>query len=595
MNDSAATSSTPEEAPAGFESYGLDPRIVEAISALGFDKPTPIQDVAVPALLTGRDIVGRARTGSGKTAAFGLPLLDRVKDGGGHVRALIMTPTRELALQVTSALGSYAKRLPRVKLLSIYGGAAYGPQFNGLSRGATVVVGTPGRLIDHLDRGSLDLSKLEILVLDEADEMLRMGFIDDVEKIMAATPETRQVALFSATMPPVIRRIANAHLKDPVDAAVETNALSTDHIDQRFIEVPGRHKLDALLRLLRGGTHTTTLIFGRTRAGCAELADALSRRGMQVDALHGDLNQGARERVLSQLRAKRLEIVVATDVAARGIDIDHITQVVNFDLPMDAEGYTHRIGRTGRAGRKGMAVSFITPQERRRFHFIENKLKHRVEEMQVPSDAAIRQREQGRLEAMLTARVEDEPKLNDARRWLEELSARTELDHEALLAAAVTLLAEREKISLGEIGEDRPPHWVRTGGPRHDRDRGRGAGDRGAGNQGGREAPRRDRGDRPNRDEVEIFLPMGKSRGLRIGDVVGALANEMGIPGHAIGKVTLLPHKSFVGLSRADAERVLKELPTVVLRGHEVPVSIARPRADRPTGGRSGPRPPWKR
>jgi len=590
MNDSAAPSSTTEEAPAGFDSFGLDPRILEATSALGFDVPTPIQSVAMPALLQGRDIVGRARTGSGKTAAFGLPLLDRVKEGGTGVRALVMTPTRELALQVTSAIASYAKRLPRVKLLSIYGGAPYGPQFNGLQRGATVVVGTPGRLIDHLDRGSLDLSTLEMLVLDEADEMLRMGFLEDVEKLLNATPATRQVALFSATMPPAIRRVANAHLKNPVDAAVETNALSTDHIEQRMIEVPNKHKLDALLRVLQAGRHPGTLVFARTRASCAELSDALTRRGTSVDALHGDLSQAQRERVLSMLRASRLEVVVATDVAARGIDVDHITQVINFDLPMDAEGYTHRIGRTGRAGRKGLAISFVTPQERRRFRFIESKLKLKVEEMSVPTDASIRRQLQESFATLLQERAVDDGKLRHAKRWLEEIRPADrpegeQIDTESLLAAALSLLAERDKISLEPVGEDRPPHWARPSRPSRDQ---------GGRDHGGRDAPPRERGDHSKVNEVELFLPVGKNRGLRVGDIVGALANELDIPGHAIGKVTLLPHQSFVGLSREDAERAVKEMPNLTLRGHEVPVTIARPRAKGADAPHGGTRPPWK-
>ncbi|MCA9567546.1 MAG: DEAD/DEAH box helicase, partial [Myxococcales bacterium] len=340
-----------------FSALGLDERLIEALDALGFTAPTPIQAAAVPAVISGSDVVGRARTGSGKTAAFGLGVLQRLLTSEGKgVRALVLAPTRELALQVSEALDSFAAKVP-FRTATVYGGAPYPPQIHALKT-ATVVVGTPGRLLDHLERGTLSLSDVQCVVLDEADEMLRMGFIDDVETLLAATPEGRQVVLFSATMPEAIQKIADKHQRDAVEIQVEDRDLMVGHIRQVFMRVPRRNRIDALVRVLRGTTRDATLVFARTRAECAEVADELARRGVPADALHGDLNQAARERVLARLRARRLDVVVATDVAARGLDVDHITHVVNLELPGDAETYVHRIGRTGRVGREGMAILF---------------------------------------------------------------------------------------------------------------------------------------------------------------------------------------------------------------------------------------------
>jgi len=384
--------------PSTFEGLSIDPRLIDAVGALGFESPTPIQAEAIPPLVSGRDVIGRARTGSGKTAAFGLPVLERVKAGGKSVKALLLCPTRELALQVTDALRSYAAQLP-VRVVTLYGGASYGPQLKALSQGVSVVVGTPGRVLDHLERGTLDLTELELFVLDEADEMLRMGFIDDVEKLLAATPKGRQVALFSATMPPPIKRIAKMHLNEPLIVQVESEELTTAHIAQRGVLVPNRNKLEALQRVLSAEPRGATLVFARTRAGCAEAASYLAQRGLRVDALHGDLNQQARELVVTRLRANQLDVVVATDVAARGLDVEHLTHVVNLDLPNDPETYVHRIGRTGRAGRKGVAIAFVAPSERGRIRRFQDTLGVKIERMDVPSDADILAARRARLVA----------------------------------------------------------------------------------------------------------------------------------------------------------------------------------------------------
>ena len=560
-----------------FGSFQLDPAIVEAVGRLGFTTPTPIQGAAMPPMLAGRDIIARARTGSGKTAAFGLPLLHRLtqpaqtKPGRTPpVRALVLAPTRELALQVTEALRSFAKLLP-IPVVAVYGGASYDPQLRALRKGAPVVVGTPGRVLDHLRRGTLDLSRLEALVLDEADEMLRMGFIEDVETVLEATPEGRQVALFSATMPEPIRRIAEAHLRDPETVEVEDRALSVGHIDQRWVAVPNRHKIDALERVLAAEDALATLVFARTRAGCAEAADILAKRGLEVDALHGDLNQSARERVLNRFRSKQLRVVVATDVAARGIDVEHLSHVINFDLPNDVENYVHRIGRTARAGRKGAAISFVTPKERARIKWLERKLKVRIAPMRVPSDADIAAAKRGRLLNAIreTAAEPPSPGVLAALEELRESNlSDTELNNAAIAGAVLRLLGASRSLDFDREVDPRPPHWSTPGGGRNsDRDRGDG--------------PRRGSdAAHAKADAKELFFAAGRAHGVRPGDLMGALANEAGIAGKDIGRITVLAHKSFVRMTEEAARQVLDAHAEFVIRKRRVRVSSARPMSE---------------
>ncbi len=546
-----------------FASFALDPLLVEAVTSLGFENATPIQAAAIPALLDGNDMIGRARTGSGKTAAFGLPLLEKVKQGG-PARALVLTPTRELALQVSAALRTFAKRLEAVRIVTVYGGASYEPQLKALARGATVVVGTPGRVLDHIDRGTLSLGALDYFVLDEADEMLRMGFIDDVEKILSGAPPQRQIALFSATMPEPIRAVAQKHLREPVEISVEERALSVEHIEQKWIRVPPRFKADALVRVLRGISDGATLVFTRTRTTCSELAERLVAQGMDVDALHGALTQPARERVLARMRSRQLSTVIATDVAARGLDVDHITHVVNVDMPDSVETYVHRIGRTGRMGRVGTAISFVTPTEMHKLKQLERRLRVSIAELTVPSDADIMRTEQAQLRETLldAARSESTAALD----WLEALAASSGIDAHQLAGAAVKLLAARERVTLGAPPDEGAPMWART------TDRARGP------------RPVRERIE----DEVFLFFPVGFSRGIKASDLVGMLANEANVPVARIGRITVLPHKSFVGLPKAEAERVLQVLPSTSLRGTVVPIRLAH---DRPEDERRAPPP----
>ena len=431
-----------------FSDFAVDPRILQAITDLGFEAPTPIQSEAIPVLLEGHDVIGGARTGSGKTAAFGIPLLERAKEGMGIPRALVLAPTRELARQVTDALSELASHL-HLSIETLYGGVSYQPQLQALRKGVDVVVGTPGRVLDHIKRRQLDVSGIEVLVLDEADEMLRMGFIDEVTEILDHLPAERQNALFSATMPAPIQRVAKRYLTNPVKVQVESGAITTDHIEQRYSRVPSAHKVDALERLLRAESAGTTLVFARTRRGCAEVAEALARRGVPVDALHGDLNQGARERVLHRLRSRQLDVVIATDVAARGIDVEHIGLVVNLELPMDRETYAHRIGRTGRAGRDGLAVTFVSVRERKKLLHMAQSQGINISEMPVPTDADIARAQQQRIARMIRTALADEDRPRRSR-WTEELTESLEASPAQLAEAVLHLLAGRELEGLGE-------------------------------------------------------------------------------------------------------------------------------------------------
>ncbi|MCB9791967.1 MAG: DEAD/DEAH box helicase [Alphaproteobacteria bacterium] len=546
-----------------FTDLDLDPRLLAGISALGFTEPTPIQAEAIPTLLSGRDLIGQARTGSGKTAAFGLPLLQRVIDRGPGLRALVLTPTRELALQVCDALRSFAEELDSLDVLPIYGGSSYRPQLRGLAQGMPVVVGTPGRLIDHLNGGSLDLSSVELVVIDEADEMLRMGFIDDVEALLSATPEGRQVALFSATMPDRIRAVADGQLRDPVTVQVEEAPLTVDHIRQTGVLVPHRYKLEALDRVLRAEQRGATLVFVRTRRDCAEVADALAQRGLPVDALHGDLGQSARERVMHRFRSGQLEVLIATDVASRGLDVEDVTHVINFDLPDDVETYVHRIGRTGRAGRDGRAISFVTPRERRRMSGFERELGVRIEPETVATDADIARRGRQALAEDLAAGAREEG-LEEALSWLYDTAEEVGLSFDQLAAAALALLAEERGVDF-ETHSEEAPAWAQAPAPAPTPP------PRRAEQRGQRSGP-------PARDEfVELFLPTGKRYRVRPGDIVGALGHGAGVPGAAIGRITIEDRKTFVGVRRDIAEALLAREATLQVRGVHLKLSRARP------------------
>jgi len=566
-----------------FTQFDLDPALHDAVAELGFETATPIQAETIPAILAGRDVIAQARTGSGKTAAFGLPMLEGIKDGGRAVRALVLCPTRELALQVSDAIRSFAVGLP-VRGLAVYGGAPYPPQLRALKEGATVVVGTPGRVIDHLERGTLKLDAVELLVLDEADEMLRMGFLEAVEKILESVPEERQVALFSATMPAPIARVAKRFLTDPITIKVESEALTVDHIEQCWVRVPQRRKLDVLQRILAVDPHDATLIFTRTRRGCAEVADGLVAAGIPADAIHGDLNQRARERVLSRLRARSLSVLVATDVAARGLDVTHLTRVINYDYPSDSETYVHRIGRTGRAGKKGVAVTLVTPAEQRKLRYLERAIKYELEEKKPPTRAQIArlQREDLWKELQGAGSAAD---LAELQAWLEGARIDSGLDAVEIATAAVKLLCRQRGIELHP-----PPEPVEPRGRSREQRRD----PRADGSAQRAEAPRSERGPRKEREErpshsrregrgrpqdaVELFLSIGKEAGVRPSDIVGALANEVGIAGSDIGRISVFANKAFVGLPADLIDKAIADFPTLTIRGRNVHLSRAWPR-----------------
>jgi ATP-dependent RNA helicase DeaD len=379
----------PPREPVQFRDLNLGDTLLATLAEVGYETPSPIQAATIPPLLEGRDVLGQAQTGTGKTAAFALPILAHLDLSKTKPQALVLAPTRELAIQVAEAFQRYAAKLPGFHVLPIYGGQSYGPQLGGLKRGAHVVVGTPGRVIDHLNRGSLDLSQLTTLVLDEADEMLRMGFIDDVEAVLKKTPPTRQIALFSATMPTQIRRIAQNHLRDPIEISIKNKTTTATNIRQRYWYVSGVQKLDALTRILEAEPFEAMLVFMRTKQATEELAEKLKARGFSAAAINGDIVQAQRERTIQQLKDGRIDILVATDVAARGLDVERISHVLNFDIPHDTEGYVHRIGRTGRAGRSGEAILFVTPREKRLLQSIERATRQPIAEMQLPSVDAV--------------------------------------------------------------------------------------------------------------------------------------------------------------------------------------------------------------
>ena len=405
--DTGAEDTSATDNSQGFAHLGLPDDVQAAVSKVGFTQPSPIQAETIPILMEGRDVVGLAQTGTGKTAAFALPVLSQIDVDARHPQALVLAPTRELALQVADSFQSFADHLGRIEVLPIYGGQAYGIQLSGLRRGAQVIVGTPGRVIDHLEKGSLDISQLRFLVLDEADEMLNMGFQEDVERILEDTPDDKQVALFSATMPNSIRRLSKQYLNDPAEITVKSERRTNDNITQRFLLTPHRHKMDAFTRILEVIDYDAIIVFCRTKHETEEVADNLKEAGYNAAAINGDIAQQQRERTVDQLKDGRLDILVATDVAARGLDVDRITHVVNYDIPNDTESYVHRIGRTGRAGRSGEAILFVTPRERRMLRSIERVTNARLEEMDLPTADEVNAKRKEKFFASIAASQED--------------------------------------------------------------------------------------------------------------------------------------------------------------------------------------------
>lgn len=494
-----------------FTDLALPEPLLRALADVGYESPSPIQAATIPPLMQGRDVLGQAQTGTGKTAAFALPILAQIEPDRRKPQALVLAPTRELAIQVAEAFQKYAHHLPDFHVLPIYGGQSYYPQLQALKRGVQVVVGTPGRVIDHLERGSLDLSELRCLVLDEADEMLRMGFIDDVESVLKKTPETRQVALFSATMPPPIRRIAQTYLKDPVEISIKAKTTTAANIRQRYWAVSGVHKLDAITRILEAEPFDAMIVFARTKQSTEELADKLAARGIAAAAINGDVQQAQREKTIQNLKDGKIDVLVATDVAARGLDVERISHVLNYDIPYDTESYVHRIGRTGRAGRKGEAILFVTPRERGMLRAIERATRQPIEPMALPTIETVNEQRVNRFLGRITSALESDD-LAQFRDLVERYEREQDVPAVEIAAALAKLVQGDMPLLLDVTAEKLRPHAQAGFEQRGPREQGRDSRsnrdssrdsrfERDSGPRAPRHEPRQERTDRYERPE----------------------------------------------------------------------------------------------
>lgn len=543
----------------GFEALGLPDAILKAVAKVGFETPSPIQAQTIPVLMEGHDVMGLAQTGTGKTAAFALPILSRINVKKRHPQALILAPTRELALQVADSFQSFADHLGDIHVLPIYGGQAYGIQLSGLRRGAQIIVGTPGRVIDHLEKGSLDISNLNYLVLDEADEMLSMGFQEDIERILEDTPADKQVALFSATMPNGIRRLSKQYMKDPREIQVKSETRTNTNITQRFLNVAHRNKLDALTRILEVTEFEAMIMFVRTKHETEEVAEKLRARGFSAAAINGDIAQAQRERTVDQLKDGRLDILVATDVAARGLDVERITHVFNYDIPNDTESYVHRIGRTGRAGRSGEAILFVTPRERRMLRSIERATNAELIEMDLPTVDEVNESRKAKFADSITESLED----SQVAIFRNLIKAYAE-EHDTPLEDIAAALATQARAGSEFLMKEPPPEKRRERRDRFERDDRRGdRRDRGE---------RRDRGDRGSRfersgDMAVYRLAVGKRQHVRPGAIVGALANEGGLSNKDFGRITIAVDHTLVELPKGLPQSVFDNLRDTRISG----------------------------
>jgi len=565
--------SNPQAELSGFSRFGFGPELLKALSDIGYQEPSPIQKAAIPELMLGRDLVGQAQTGTGKTAAFALPMLAALDPEQRKPQVLVLAPTRELAIQVADAFSSYAAHLNHVRVLAIYGGADFRDQIHQLKRGVQIVVGTPGRVMDHMRQGTLDLSSLRALVLDEADEMLRMGFIDDVEWVLTQLPEKRQVVLFSATMPSEIRRISQKYLNAPAEVTIKQKAADASRIRQRYLMVHAPHKIGALERVLEAERSEGVIIFARTKAITMTVAESLEQHGYDVAVLNGDVPQAQRERTIERLKQGQVDVLVATDVAARGLDVDRISLVINYDIPFDSEAYVHRIGRTGRAGRTGDAILFLTPRERRFLGGLERAVGKPIEQMDVPNNATINQNRLDRLRTKLTTSLQTPASNEEERALLSEILHRVTQElgctaDQLALAALEFSLAGKPLLIQGEDNFDQ----VRQNGPSRDigrdprrsreggRDFGRDGG-RDGGRDAGRGAPRGDRPMGPPEDHMERFrVEVGWRDRIKPGNIVGAIANEAGLNGRSIGRIQIFDTHSTVDLPKGMPEDVFQGL-----------------------------------
>lgn len=563
------------EVEISFKDLALNDALLKILDEVGYESPSPIQAQTIPLLLQGKDIIGQAQTGTGKTAAFALPLISKIDIKQKDPQLLVLAPTRELAIQVAEAFQKYATYLKGFHVLPVYGGSDYSGQIRALRRGVHVVVGTPGRVMDHIRKGTLKLGNLSALVLDEADEMLRMGFIDDVEWILEQTPEQRQIALFSATMPQQIRRIATRYLNQPEQITIKTKTATVNTIRQRFWPVSGVHKLDALTRILEAEDFDAMIIFVRTKNSTVELADKLAARGYASAALNGDIAQNQRERTITNLKKSKIDILVATDVAARGLDVERISHVVNYDVPYDTEAYVHRIGRTGRAGRQGDAILFVAPREKRMLFAIEKATRQKIEMMELPSTEIINDKRVSKFKQRITDTL-----ASDDLSMFSQLLEQYEQEHNVPsieIAAALACLLQGD---MPLLLQNKPQRQSKS---RDDWDKDSGGRERGRGreNRGQRErperSPRRERHaetSTPDEGMQRYRIEVGHDHKVKPGNIVGAIANEADIESKYIGRISIYDDYSTVDLPDGMPKELLYTLKKVWVSGQQLKISV---------------------
>ncbi|MBC3766242.1 DEAD/DEAH box helicase [Neptunicella marina] len=549
-----------------FKDFNLPESLLKALEKVGYEKPSPIQAESIPLIMEGHDLLGQAQTGTGKTAAFALPILAKIDDTATLPQLLVLAPTRELAIQVAEAFQAYSSFNKAIKVLPIYGGQSYENQIRTLKRGVQVVVGTPGRVIDHIKKGTLKLHDLKNLVLDEADEMLRMGFIDDVEWILSHAPAERQTALFSATMPDRIRAITKKYLNNPKTVKIASKVSTASTITQRYCQVAGHHKLEALTRILEVEDFDGVIVFVRTKTATLELAEKLSARGYDVEPLNGDIPQNARERTVERLKRGDIDILIATDVVARGLDVERVSHVINYDIPYDTESYVHRIGRTGRAGRQGDAILFISHREKRLLFAIEKATKQPIELMPIPSINELNETRLNRFKQNVIEAMNDKS-IEAMMPVIEAIQQETEAAPEVLLAALAKMAQGDEPLILKE--SDRPNLDARPPRDRDNRSRDRDRG--GRDNRDGRDGRQRRRSSSAPEAGMQRFrIGVGHSHGAKPGNIVGAIANEANISSKHIGAIEIYDNYSTVDLPEGMPAEVRKTLEKTRVAGQQL-------------------------
>lgn len=557
-----------------FSSLQLPEPIIQALDKIGYETPSPIQAEAIPLLMEGHDLIGQAQTGTGKTAAFALPMLSKIDEDNSATQLVVLAPTRELAIQVAEAFQAYANLCKRIRILPIYGGSSYDNQIRQLKRGVQIVVGTPGRVIDHIKRKTLKLDNVRMMVLDEADEMLRMGFIDDVEWILEQIPEARQTALFSATMPPQIRKIANRFLNDPQTVKIAAKTSTAEKIRQRFCKVTANNKLEALTRVLEVENFDGVIIFVRTKTATVELADKLVARGYDVEPLNGDIPQKSRERTVDKLKQGSIDILVATDVVARGLDVDRVSHVINFDVPYDTESYVHRIGRTGRAGREGEAILFISPRETRMLNAIEKATKQTIVKMAIPSATDLNESRLQRFKNKIVDALEED-NYSEWQEVVEQLQEETQASTEQLLAAFASVAQGGETLLLNEadVPELNLP----------DRKRGENRPDR---NDRNRSEGRRNRSDKIDENMQRYKIMVGHNHNVKVGSIVGAIANEAGLDSEYIGAIKIYDNFTTVDLPKGMPNEIKQILRKARVAGKSLDLTEWEDRGGRQSKGK---------